>query len=330
MRVSSLTHAAGPHRGSRRSFGRRAACRRAVRGPRIVPTWLSAALIGALFLPAIAQAQGVLLLAHGGREDWNREVLELASKVDAERPVEVAFGMANKRAIQDAVNRLAEREVNGIVAVPLFISSHSSVIRATEYLLGKRDEAPPQMEAFARMSARRAEADGGTDPDFDWMTPIEMSLPVELTGALDGHHMVAEILIARALEVSKTPANEVVVVVAHGPSSEEDNDLWLRNMSLLVERMRDAASFSRIDHLTVRDDAPDDVKAKATQELRGVVERGTQEGKSVLIVPLLLSYGGIEKGIRERIEGLDYRMASQGLLPDDRLAAWVLAQAGAR
>ncbi len=289
-----------------------------------------AALIGALLVPAIAQAQGILLLAHGGREDWNREVLELASKVDEERPVEVAFGMANKRAIQDAVNRLAEREVTGIVAIPLFVSSHSSVIRATEYLLGKRDDPPPQMEAFARMSARRAEADGGTDPDFDWTTPIETFLPVELTGALDSHATVAEILIARALEVSETPADEVVVLVAHGPSSEEDNDLWLQHMSVLVERMRDFASFSRIDHLTVRDDAPADVQAKATQELRSVVERGAQEGKSVLIVPLLLSYGGIEKGIRERMEGLDYRMASQGLLPDDRLATWVLAQAGAR
>jgi sirohydrochlorin ferrochelatase len=180
------------------------------------------------------------------------------------------------------------------------------------------------------MSSRRAEADGGTDPDFDWTTPIETPLPVELTGALDGHDTVAEILIARALEVSETPADEVVVVVAHGPSSEEDNDLWLGNMSVLVKRMRAVASFSRIDHLTVRDDAPDEVQAKATQELRSVVERGAQEGKSVLIVPLLLSYGGIEKGIRERIEGLDYRMAAQGLLPDDRLAGWVLAQAGGR
>ncbi len=209
MKISDSAHAAGLHSGSRRA-------RRTVRAPRVVPTCLCAALIAALFLPAIAQAQGILLLAHGGREDWNREVLELASKVDAERPVEVAFGMANKRAIQDAVNRLAEREVTGIVAVPLFISSHSSVIRATEYLLGKRD------------------------------------------------------------------------------------------------------------------DAPDDVQAKATQELRSVVERGAQKGKSVLIVPLLLSYGGIEKGIRERMEGLDYRMASQGLLPDGRLAGWVLAQAGER
>jgi hypothetical protein len=38
---------------------------------------------------------------------------------------------------------------------------------------------------------------------------------------------------------------------------------------------------------------------------------------------LLLAYGGIEKGIRERLAGLTYEMAGGGLLPDDRLATWV-------
>ena len=86
------------------------------------------ALVSALLMPGVVGAQGILLLAHGGRDDWNRQVLELASQVDSTLPVEVAFGMANKRMIQDAVDRLAERDISGIVAVPLFISSHSSVI----------------------------------------------------------------------------------------------------------------------------------------------------------------------------------------------------------
>jgi hypothetical protein len=43
----------------------------------------------------------------------------------------------------------------------------------------------------------------------------------------------------------------------------------------------------------------------------------------VLIVPLLLSYGGIEKGIRQRLDGLDYVMAQRALMPDDRLREWV-------
>jgi len=48
----------------------------------------------------------------------------------------------------------------------------------------------------------------------------------------------------------------------------------------------------------------------------------------VLIVPLLLSYGGIETGIRKRLDGLDYAMSPQALLPDARLARWITESAG--
>ena len=101
-------------------------------------------------------------------------------------------------------------------------------------------------------------------------------------------------------------------------------------MEIPVERMRPRTSFGRIEWLTVRDDAPDPVRSKATAELRAVVEGAVQEGKSVLVVPLLLSYGGIEAGIRRRLEGLPYRMADQALLPDERLSEWVLMQAAER
>ena len=287
-------------------------------------------LLSALLAPGIVEAQGILLLAHGGRDDWNRKVLELASQVDSTRPVEVAFGMANKRTIQDALHRLEERDVTEVVAVPLFVSSHSSVFRATEYLLGSREDAPPQLEAFARMGARRSSGSSGSDPGFEWTTPVETAIPISVTMALDGHALVAEILLSRAAEVSQTPEEEVVVLVAHGPSSGEDNALWLENMSTLVEQMRPHTRFSRIEHLTVRDDASDPVRDQATAELRTLVEDVVEEGKTVLIVPLLLSYGGIEVGIRRRLEGLPYRMARQALLPDERLSEWVLMQATER
>ncbi len=293
------------------------------------------ALSFVLLTPGIVDAQGILLLAHGGRADWNQKVLALAERVDSSVPIEVAFGMASKRTIQDALERLAEREVKSVVAVPLFVSSHSSVMRATEYLLGTRDEAPPQMEAFgnmaARMAARRgSEEEDADEPGFDWTTPIETTIPITVGRALDAHDLVGEILLSRALDVSEASEDEIVVIVAHGPSSEEDNELWLGNMSILVETMRGRTDFSRIEHLTVRDDASEPVRDQATEELRAVVEGAVDEGKSVLIVPLLLSYGGIETGIRERLDGLPYRMARQALLPDERLSEWVLLQVAER
>lgn len=295
-------------------------------------TRLLPALAFVLLAPGVVGAQpGILLLAHGGRGEWNRKVLDLAAQVDADRPVEVAFGMANKRAIQDAADRLAARGVAGIVAVPLFVSSHSSVFRATEYLLGRRDDAPPQLQAFARMSARMSargdSGETGADPGFDWTTPVETLAPIAMTPALDAHELVADVLVSRAADVSLAPEEEVVVLVAHGPGSAEDNALWLDNMRRLAERMGPRVAFRRIEYLTVRDDASEPVRAQAAAELRAVVEGIAQEGAAALIVPLLLSYGGIEVGIRERIEGLPYRMAHEALLPDERLAEWVLMQA---
>jgi hypothetical protein len=42
-----------------------------------------------------------------------------------------------------------------------------------------------------------------------------------------------------------------------------------------------------------------------------------------------MSFGGIERGIATRLDGLSYTMAGSALLPDDRLAAWVLEMAAA-
>jgi len=119
------------------------------------------------------------------------------------------------------------------------------------------------------------------------------------------------------------------VIVAHGPTSDEENRLWLRDMSVLGAAVGRQAPFASVDYLTVKDDAPKPVRDAATQELRTLVTRRTGEGRRVLIVPLLMSFGGIEKGIATRLDGLSFAMPDSALMPDDRLAAWVLAMANA-
>ena len=71
--------------------------------------------------------------------------------------------------------------------------------------------------------------------------------------------------------------------------------------------------------MTVRDDAPAAIRDAATTELRALVAKRAQAGDRVLVVPVLLSFGGIEQGIRKRLDGLDYTMAPQAIMPDERL-----------
>lgn len=269
---------------------------------------------------------GILLLAHGGKDTWNGEVKKISEIVGQKIPIEVAFGMASRRSIQQAVDKLAARGVSEIVAVPLFISSHSSVITSTEYLLGLRKQAPDALAIFAKMD----HGDGGhgthqpVNKSFDPTTPVKSPIPIRMLPALNRHPLVAEILLSRAARLSRQPEKEVVVVIAHGPVSDEENKRWLADMASLTDHMRGQRNFKRIEFLTVRDDAPEPIRSRATAELRRVVEGAVREGNRVLIVPLLLAYGGIEEGIRKRLEGLEYIMSDQALLPDERLARWVL------
>ena len=116
---------------------------------RTMSCFFAAVLLAAA--PAFAET-GILLLAHGGSTAWNNRVIELARTIDRTKPVEVAFGMATRRNIQVAVDRLAARGVSEIVAVPLFVSSWSSVVTSTEYLLGLRAQAPPELPLYAKMA----------------------------------------------------------------------------------------------------------------------------------------------------------------------------------
>lgn len=297
----------------------------------IIKTAVAVLVLG--IASAVAQTPdpkvGVLILAHGGKANWNEEVQKVRAEVDKVYPAEVAFGMASRRTIQAAADKLVERGVERIVAVPLFISSHSTVITSTEYLLGQRADAPKDLAIFAKMD----HGDGGhgshgggnsAHSTYDGTKPIDLKVPVTMTSALDDHPKVAEILTARAKALGGKPENEVVIVVAHGPVDEASNRKWLADMSSLVATMKRETAFKRIEYMTVRDDAPEPIRSQATAELRAIVEKAMAESSEVLIVPLLLSFGGIEEGVKKRLEGLPYRMSHQGLLPDERLAKWVI------
>jgi len=330
---------------------------------RPIRTLLAVAAVASLYLtsPALAQEAapsptrpGILLLAHGGSGAWDANVLAIARAVDAVYPTEVAFGMATRANIQAAAERLAGRGVSEIVAVPLFVSSHSSVVRATEYLLGLREDAPRELAIFAKMShgaavshgaaaphpggaphangasnghhadAARGGHAGHTDRD-EGTTPIEVDLPIRMTAALNSHPILGSILVDRAREISRAPSREAIILVAHGPTSDADNAKWLADLRTLATHLE---GFASVDVFSLRDDAQAPVRDQATAELRAKVEDARAAGRDVLIVPVLLSYGGIERGLKTRLEGLEYRLPSQGIAPDARLSDWVIAAVG--
>ena len=151
-----------------------------------------------------APKSGILLLAHGGAAQWNERVNAVAATADQSQPTEVAFGMASRASIQGAIDKLAARGVTEIVAVPLFVSSHSSVITSTEYLLGLRPEAPKDLAIFAKMNHASHGAPAAVDhsahgaPAVDPASPVTTTLKIRMTPALNRHPLIGAIVADRA------------------------------------------------------------------------------------------------------------------------------------
>jgi hypothetical protein len=219
---------------------------------------------------------GILLLAHGGSAEWNGRVTELAAQVNATRPTAVAFGMANRATIQSAIDKLVARAVTEIVAVPLFVSSWSSIVTSTEYLLGLRKEAPAALAVYAKMNQTPAtgsaaaatghEAHAGQSSAVGGTTPVKSPVPVRMTSALNDRPIVADILASRARTISRASANEALIIVAHGPNEEDDNRRWLTDMASLAGRIKQTERFASLESLTLRNDAPKPLRDAATPQ----------------------------------------------------------------
>lgn len=288
---------------------------------------------------------GVLVLAHGGSDSWNQLVLDATKSIAKKYPVEVAFGMALPRTIQEGIDKLENKGVNKIVVVPLFISSHSFIIRQTEYLLKKRDvlaDPPIVMDhssgghhsstnthnaGHSNEGSNHNEHGQPHGENKETLAQLNFQSEIIIAKALDDHPIVADILYSRVKELSTNPANETVIIVGHGPNPEEDNKNWVKIMENLAAQIqqkqkKDGTSSRFIFSVTVRDDADKEIYEQAKEHLRGLVRQAGKQG-DVLVVPLLLSKGGVEKGIVKRLEGLNYKWSGNTLLPDPKIEEFI-------
>lgn len=279
-----------------------------------------------------AQDTGVLIMAHGGSEEWNQKVKDAAKPLQKSHPVAFSWGMANYVTLQNGIKKLEEKGISKIVAIPLFISSYSPIIRQTEYLFGMRDSLADRAMPLMHHTEEYVEMTGAEVDSTDYfrgmlMPPnlqqLEISADIIMTKPLDDHDIVAEILHKRIKALSNEPSNETVILAAHGPSRESDNKKWIENLESLSQKIQtiqkaNGAGFKQIFALTVRDDAREVIFNQAKESLRAMVRQANNFGE-VIVIPVFLSSGGREQAIAERLEGLDFNWSGETLLPDPLL-----------
>lgn len=295
--------------------------------------FLALALLLFFHVSAVSsQDTGVLVLAHGGSEEWNKAVIEAAEPLKKDHKVEVAFGMANYVTMHNGIKTLEEQDVSRIAVVQLFISSYSPIIRQNRYLLGKRDSIPERpmplmhhIEEYKEMMNIEKDSAGPSSGGHRFympenLQPIPTEAKIALAPPLDDHPVVAEILSKRIQELSTDPVHETVLLVAHGPNGEDDNEKWIDTMESLSQKIqsgqkKEGTPYKQIFAATVRDDASEAVFEQAKAQLRTLVRQSGQNS-DVIVVPLFLSSGGREQAVAERLVGLDYKWSGKTLLPD--------------
>ena len=260
--------------------------------------------------------RGVLLMAHGGSEEWNAAVEEAVAPLRARWPVEISYGMAVSSALEQSVARLEARGVDQIAVVRLFVSG-DSWREETEYIFGLRPELPP-----AKVSAHTELPHHGHHGGHKMEAPRPIAHRARIAMSRDGvgdSPLVDRILLDRVQALSTDPAAETVLVIAHGPGDDAEDERWIADMKKRLEPLRTVGAFRRVEVATLREDWPKKRKA-AEKRIRAVVEQGNQGGGRVIVVPFRIAGFG---PYRDVLEGLTYVSDGKGFLPHENMTRWI-------
>jgi len=277
-------------------------------------------LLLGLGVPSAARAEdefGVLVMAHGGGEAWNREVEAMLKPLSQEFPLEIAFGMADPNSIQAAANRLEQNGVDRIGVIRLFISGESWRER-TEQILSLRPGAPARPSGHDHAGAGEH---GGHDMAL-WRIDSDARFAISMEGLAEAPEMGA-VLAERASALSTDPARESVLVLAHGPGDDAENERWIAEIGERTDAVRALAPFRAVRAETLREDWPEK-RAASEERIRAFVEEALRDDGRVLVIPYRVSGFGPYARV---LEGLSYVADRRGLLPSDEVRQWVRRQA---
>jgi sirohydrochlorin ferrochelatase len=269
---------------------------------------LAAACLLAAAPPASPPASdGLLVIAHGARmEGWNERVIRMVDQVEWTGPKGVAF-LSPRTPDQELANvadRLEKAGARRIVIVPLLVSSFSDHYEEIRYYGRDRKDAPPHHEHG----------------------PLKTTAELLVSPAMDSDRLLGRILVDQIRSVSQDPAKESVMLVAHGPNDEVDNERWMACLKVQAAYLQKTLGFRRVDAATIRDDAPKPVKDAAIAGMRDRVQSYGADSKA-LILPVLISVGRLQAEIAGHLKGIDHVMSKSGVSTHPLTAEWIRQQA---
>ncbi|EGL82771.1 cobalamin (vitamin B12) biosynthesis CbiX protein [Caldalkalibacillus thermarum TA2.A1] len=239
---------------------------------------------------------GVLVLAHGSKDNrWVAEIDRAVQALTLDAPVTVGFlEMVEGRSIARGVQGLEEKGVQEIVALPLFVCSGSTHLDEIQYALGLKTA--PAVETELAPVPRRS--------TINWVAPM------------DDHPVVVQIITERIKALSVAPAEETVLLVAHGSDKPGFQEEWQRTLASLSRSIQGAFPFKKVAYATVH-----------PYTIRPQAEKLAQASKRMIVIPLFISEGYYTKTyIPAQLAGLDYVYDGRTYLPHPLVSRWMTEQ----
>lgn len=247
---------------------------------------------------------GILVLSHGVGENSDRLMRGAYVPMAKKTPVAIGFGMAmmSSSHLQSAVDDLRAAGVRRIILVDQGTTTrYNSLTRHWQYIFGMYPEA-------SYMDVPKINAPG---VEFVW------------AGHFNDHLLITEMLYEGALSVSTNPANEVVIIVGHGPEEAADNVPDLKIIQAHADRIKAKKKFADVRITNLQDDAIVPVRESNVRKLRAMIQQATKAGRKVIVVPIAAASYGVQRNIKTDLRGLQYTFAEKGLIENPKFMQWV-------
>ncbi|MGI9330908.1 MAG: hypothetical protein ACR2QB_09370 [Gammaproteobacteria bacterium] len=247
---------------------------------------------------------GVLILSHGVGENSDRMMVEALDPVSSQWPTAVGFGMAMMQSayLQSAVDDLQARGAKTIVLVPNGTTTpYNTLTRQWKYVFDIDGEEATYLE----------------------VPKIQSDAKFVMTSHFADHELISEILYDNVKEVSRDSANEVVIIVGHGPEDKEDNLPDLEILSAHVDWIKAKDEFASVKIINLQDDAIPPVRESNVRKLRAWVKKANDKGQQPIVVAIAAASHGVQTHIRTDLKGLDYVFADKGMSESPKYIAWI-------
>lgn len=246
---------------------------------------------------------GVLILSHGVGKNSDRMLHDTLRPIGEQQPTALAFGMAMMTSshLQSTVDDLTERGAETIVLVQNgTTTNYNTLTRQWKYIFGLGEEATylevPVIES---------------DANFIMAKPF------------GDHQLITDILYDHVKEVSENAANEVVIIVGHGPEDNVDNEPDLEILSAHVERIKAKGEFADVRIINLQDDAIPPIRKSNVKRLRRWIQKADDKGQDVIVVAIAAASHGVQTHIANDLRGLNYTFADKGMSEHPKYVEWL-------